>query len=148
MGARAGPSGPRLAAAIARVPVGTDIRIACAGQRIVGRFGSAAHDTLRVTDGGSAWRVPLGAVDTMWVLQRGSRRGAQIGAVVGAVGLGVLGGYAGYAVGGSSDVSERSDMIQGAAVGAVVGGAIGALGGGVGGMGLGSLQRYWGRRYP
>ncbi len=85
-------------------------------------------------------RVPLGAVDSIWVLHSGVDKAVVAGAVFVGLAFGVLGAE----LGSMGDYPTRSDQVRGflvgAGVGAIVGGSLGAM--------VGAADESWERVYP
>lgn len=115
--------------AIAKLRTGQQIRISADGMsRLIGRAGVALDDTLDFAQDDAVRRIPIPAIDTLWVRDGSATTGAIVGA--GAAGLFVMGVAAAW--GGSAGLG----FLTGATIGAVLGGFIG-----------GPIQS-WKRRYP
>lgn len=120
---------PRRDSAVAKLNTGQQIRISGeAMSRLIGKVGVALNDTLDFAQDDMVRRIPIPAIDTLWVRGRASMTGAIIGG--GAVGLFVMGVAAAW--GGNAGLG----FLMGATVGATLGGFIG-----------GSVKT-WKRDYP
>ncbi len=126
--------------AVAKLNTGQQIRISGeAMNRLVGKAGVAVNDTLDFAEDDMVRRIPIPAIDTLWV--RGGS--AKTGAIIGGAAVGVL-GVAAYAATaslcesdcGSDGVAVVGSFLVGATVGAVLGGFVGAR------------VQSWKRKYP
>ena len=124
--------GARRDSAVARLTTGQLIRISAEGmQRLVGKAGVAANDTLDFAQDDAVRRIPILAIDTLWTRGRATTTGMLIGGVVGAL-LGAYGGAVASAAceydcgseGGTVAAVSAAGMVAGVAVGALVGAAI------------------------
>jgi hypothetical protein len=126
--------------AVARLNTGQQIRISGeAMSRLVGKAGVALNDTLDVAQDDAVRRIPIQAIDTLWVRGRATSTGMVIGGVTGLV-LGIL--VAAVAPGYCDYDCETSggEVVGVMVVGAVAGGGLGAL--------IGAAFPKWKRRFP
>jgi hypothetical protein len=119
--------------ALARLKTGQQIRISGeAMSRLIGKAGVASNDTLDFAQDDAVRRIPVQAIDTLWVRGRATSTGMLYG--------GVLGGLAGALAGASAESSEGGDVALVGAAGALAGVAVGAL--------VGAAFPEWKRKYP
>lgn len=126
--------------AITALHAGQQIRLTTAGRgRLVGRAGAADGDSLDLAQDDAVRRIPIPAIDTLWV-----RGGSGVtGAIVGGAIVGVLGAIAVVAAAGACEYDCGSTTVQAAGgfvLGAVVGVPLGAL--------IGGRFPRWKRAYP
>lgn len=126
--------------AVSKLKTGQQIRISAEGmQRLVGRAGVASHDTLDFAQDDMVRRIPIPAIDTLWVKGGHAGTGAIVGgAVVGALATLVYVGLANDSDsgGGGTAAGAVGSFLFGATAGVVVGGIIG-----------GSVQT-WKQQFP
>jgi len=126
--------------AVARLRTGQRVRISADGmQRLVGRAGVASNDTLDFAQDDAVRRIPIAAIDTLWVRGHATTTGLLIGGAFGAVFGGLAGAYgAGLC---EYDCSETgTSVLAGSLLGAAAGAGVGAL--------VGAVIPKWKRRYP
>ena len=116
--------------AVAKLRTGQQIRISAEGiQRLVGRAGVAANDTLDVAQDDMVRRIPVPAIDTLWVRGGHAKTGAIIGgSLLGAMATALYVGLASDSDSGSEGVTgvkTVGSFLFGATVGVVIGGIIG-----------------------
>lgn len=107
--------------------------------RLTGLAGVVSNDTLDFAQDDAVRRIPIPAIDTLWVRGSSWATGAIVGGAVG----GVLGSLAVVAAAGTCEYDCGSTTVQavgGALLGAVVGLPLGAL--------IGGRFPKWTRRYP
>ena len=121
-----------------RVGAASYVRVSAVGVRREGQFTGASNSEFRLTHAGHEWRIPVQAIDTLWVRQSSVRQGSIAGAVAGGA---LLGGFALLFVSSCSPGPSEdpcapawenvqvvlSAAAVGAAAGALVGAAVGAL---------------------
>ena len=126
--------------AIARLHAGQTIQLTLAGSgRLAGRAGVVVGDTLDVAQDDAVRRIPIPAIDTLWV--RGGS--GTTGAIVGGVIVGVLGALAVVAAAGACEYDCGSTGVQalgGFLLGAAVGVPLGAV--------IGGRFPKWKRTFP
>jgi len=127
--------------AVARLNTGQQIRISAEGmQRLVGKAGVAAHDTLDFAQDNAVRRIPIPAIDTLWVRGRGTMHGAVVGgAIAGSFTAILLAAFAASCE-TSTCTSVPLAALGGFAMGATVGAAVGGL--------IGGSVRTWKQTYP
>jgi opacity protein-like surface antigen len=118
-----------VAAALARVPPGTTVRIQTRAGTVIEGPLRLAGDSIRLEGAGDRRAVALGDVRSAWYQQRTTRTGAITGALVGAGAGGAFMGLFALVVSGSS--GEKATLIGvgvlgGAAAGGLLGGVVGA----------------------
>lgn len=132
--------GARRDSAIARLTTGQQIRISAEGmQRLVGKAGVAANDTLDFAQDDAVRRIPVEAIDTLWTRGRATTTGMVIGGVTGLV-LGMLAGAVGAGLCEYDCSSTGTAVVAVGAVGVVAGTGLGAL--------VGAAIPKWKRRFP
>jgi len=126
--------------AVAQLRTGQQVRISADGMhRLVGKAGVASNDTLDFAQDDAVRRIPIAAIDTLWVRGHATTTGLLVGGAAGAV----LGGLAGaYGAGLCDyDCSETgTSVLAGSLLGAAAGAGVGAL--------VGAVIPKWKRRYP
>jgi hypothetical protein len=126
--------------AVARLRTGQQIRLSAEGMaRLTGRAGVALNDTLDVAQDDAVRRIPIPAIDTLWVRGGSAKTGALIGAGAMVVLYFIaLAEYDHYCE-GSCDHSATE----------VAGGIVlsGAFGAGLGAL-IGGAVQSWKRKYP
>lgn len=123
-----------------KLRTGEQIRISAEGmQRLVGRAGVASHDTLDFAQDDMVRRIPLPAIDTLWVRGGAGGTGAIIGGTVGAV-LGLIALAAAHGTCEYDCGYSGLEIVGGILVGAAVGVPVGAI--------IGGRVQKWHRRYP
>jgi hypothetical protein len=126
--------------AIVRLQAGQQVRLAVAGTgRLTGRVGVATIDTLDLAQDDAVRRIPIPAVDTLWVRSRATTTGLIVGGAVGAAFGGLAGAY-GSGICEYDCVETGSAVLTGGLLGAVVGAGVGAL--------IGAIIPKWKRTYP
>ena len=129
--------GPR--AALQRVGLDRQVRVAVDGGRTQGRLTSIGETEI-IIENGLPHRISMAAIDTVWRRSGSSGKGAIIGGVVGAVAFtGFLQFVVTIACEGSSTCAD--DRRRALGYGIVGGGAAGALLG----AGVGGLFKRWAR---
>lgn len=126
--------------AVAKLKTGQQIRLSAEGMaRLVGRAGVSASDTLDFAQDDMVRRIPVLAIDTLWIRGRATSTGLIIGGIVGSAA-----GLLAAAYGAASceyDCSATGLEYAGvAALGAAAGAGVGAL--------IGSAFPRWKRRFP
>ena len=127
--------------AVARLNAGQQIRISAEGmQRFVGRAGVAANDTLDLAQDDAVRRIPILAIDTLWVRGRATRNGVIIGGAM----LGSFTAIFAAAWTASCETATCTSVPLAALGGFLMGGTVGATLGGF----IGGAVRTWKRTYP
>ncbi len=139
--ASAQDSTARRDSAIAKLNTGQQIRISgTAMQRLVGKAGVAANDTLDVAQDDAVRRIPIPAIDTLWVLGGNMKSGAIIGASI----VGTLTAIMYFGLADYCDTLDCGATVQGAIgsvlIGGTIGGALGAM--------IGRSAQTWKRQFP
>ncbi len=127
--------------AVARLRTGQQIRISAEGMaRLTGRAGVAANDTLDFAQDDAVQRIPIPAIDTLWVRGGSAKQGALIGA-------GAMVVLYFIALAESERYCETGDCSPSAveAVGGIV--ISGAFGASLGAL-IGGAVQGWKRKYP
>lgn len=133
---------PRRDSAVARLRTGQQIRVTGEGLGLLmGRAGVASGDTLDLTQGDAVRRIPIPAIDTLWVRGGASTEGAIVGGSLGAI-FGVLAAAAAQGLDdtGSDASAPIGTYLAGAFMGAFIMGGVGAL--------IGGAVPKWKRKYP
>lgn len=139
--ASAQDSTAKLDSAVARLRTGQQIRISAEGMtRLTGRAGVASNDTLDFAQGDAVRRIPIPAIDTLWVRGGSARNGALIGAgamlVLYVIALAEFDKYC--------ETGDCSPSAVEAVGGVVISGAFGASLGAL----IGGAVQGWKRKYP
>lgn len=130
--------------AVAALRRGQVVRLQVRGDgRVQGRFLGSAGDTVLVGDSTAPRRVPVPAMETLWV--RGGH--TALGAIVGGTFAGAADAYLFYVIGQMICGMDGNEKCRPAAF-AVLGGLGGALGGALMGGVIGMLFPKWQRRFP
>jgi hypothetical protein len=116
--------------AVAKLTTGQQIRISGAAMsRLVGRAGVASTDSLDFAQDDAVRRIPIPAIDTLWVRGGHAKTGAIIGgALLGGLATAVYASLASDSDSGSDGVTTTGTVgsfLFGATVGVVIGGFIG-----------------------
>ena len=116
--------------AVAKLNTGQQIRISGeAMSRLVGKAGVSLNDTLDFAQGDAVRRIPIPAIDTLWVRGGHAKTGAIVGgAVVGTLATLLYVGLANDSDSGSGGVTVLGflgSFLFGATVGVPIGGIIG-----------------------
>jgi hypothetical protein len=110
--------------AIAKLNTGQQIRVSGeAMSRLIGKAGVALNDTLDFAQDDAVRRIPIQAIDTLWVRGRATTTGMLIG---GAVGLAAVVAAGTFAEGDGGNEGIGVFVVGGALAGAGVGALIGA----------------------
>lgn len=126
--------------AVAKLRTGQQIRISAEGrQRLVGKAGVAANDTLDFAQDDMVRRIPIPAIDTLWVRGGAGVTGAIIGGAVGAA-LGLVALAAANSICDTDCGNSGLEVVGGMLIGAAVGVPVGAI--------IGGRVQKWHRRYP
>lgn len=137
---RAQDSTARRESAVAKLNTGQQIRISGeAMSRLVGKAGVAANDTLDFAQDDAVRRIPVPAIDTLWVRGGAGGTGAIVGAAVGTV-LGLMALAAAHGTCDSDCGYSGLEVVGGILVGAAVVVPVGAI--------IGGRFQKWHRRYP
>jgi hypothetical protein len=127
--------------AVARLNTGQQIRVSGeAMNRLVGKAGVASNDSLDFAQDDAVRRIPIPAIDTLWV--RGGS--AMNGAIVGGAIVGSFAAIFAAAWIGSCETSDCGSVPIAALWGFLAGGTVGATLGGF----IGSSVQSWKRTYP
>lgn len=133
-----------IATVLARIPVGSVVRVGAGELVMEGTLRPMTHDRVRVAlASGEETSATLASVDRIWVPEGvNSRRATQVGVMVG----GAIGLLLGASIGGLWCESGRctADRISSAVAGAAVGSALGAIGGRL----IGGTATGWRRVFP
>lgn len=126
--------------AVSKLRTGQQIRISAEGmQRLVGKAGVASNDTLDFAQQDMVRRIPIPAIDTVWVRGGAAKNGALIGAGAMLVFAGIL--FAEYQRYCESNCTPTATGVVG---GIVFSGAFGASLGAL----IGGAVQSWKRTYP
>ncbi|MEZ4412129.1 MAG: hypothetical protein R2910_04000 [Gemmatimonadales bacterium] len=126
--------------AVARLNTGQQIRISGeAMSRLVGKAGVALNDTLDFAQDDAVRRIPIQAIDTLWVQGRATSTGMVIGGVTGLV-IGILAAAVAPGLCEYDCDTSGGEVVGVMVVGAVAGGGLGAL--------IGAAFPKWKRKYP
>lgn len=122
---------------------GGAVRVVAEGERIQGRCDGVLDERLLVWTAEESRRVPLAAVDSLWVRRGGFDRGVRDGAIYG----GVAGGVFGFVM-ISSYCGGASRCGEGVLLGSLAFAAFGSLTGIVIGGTVGGSMRGWVQLHP
>jgi hypothetical protein len=126
--------------AVTRLETGQQIRISGeAMSRLIGKAGVASGDTLDFAQDDAVRRIPIQAIDTLWVRGGSSTTGAIIGASIGVL-FGMGRSAVSQAQGEGKSTDSFGKTMAGAFLGAFVMGGIGAL--------VGGAVPSWHRTFP
>ena len=126
--------------AVARLRSGQQVRLSVEGMaRLTGRAGVASNDTLDFAQGDAVRRIPILAIDTLWVRGHATTTGLLVGGAVGAVVGGLAGAY-GAGICEYDCAETGTSVLAGGLLGAAAGAGVGAL--------VGAVIPKWKRRYP
>ncbi len=134
-------SSARRDSAIAKLNTGQQIRVSGeAMSRLVGKAGVALNDTLDFAQDDAVRRIPIPAIDTLWVRGPATMNGAIIGGTL--VGSFAAIFFAAWV--GSCEASDCGSVPLAALGGFLMGGTVGAVLGGF----IGGSTKTWKRQYP
>lgn len=134
-------SSARRDSAVAKLNTGQQIRISGeAMSRLVGKAGVASNDTLDFAQDDAVRRIPIPAIDTLWVRGPATMNGAIIGGTL--VGSFAAIFFAAWV--GSCETSDCGSVPLAALGGFLMGGTVGAVLGGF----IGASATTWKRQYP
>lgn len=122
---------------------GGAVRVVAEGERLQGRCDGVLDERLLVWTAAESRRVPLAAVDSLWVRRSGFDRGVRNGAIFGGVAGGLFGGMA-----ISSYCGGASRCGGGVILGSLGFAAVGSLAGILIGGAVGESARSWVRLHP
>lgn len=126
--------------AVAKLRTGQAVRISAHRmQRLVGTAGVSANDTLDVAQDDAVRRIPIQAIDTLWVQGRATSTGMVIGGVTGLV-VGILAAVVAPGLCEYDCDTSGGEVVGVIVVGAVAGGGLGAL--------IGAAFPKWKRKFP
>jgi len=127
--------------AIAKLNTGQQIRVSGeAMNRLVGKVGVASNDTLDFAQDDAVRRIPIPAIDTLWVRGPATMNGAIIGGAL--VGSFTAIWFAAWT--GACETSNCGSVPLAAIGGFLLGGTVGAVLGGF----IGGSAKTWKRKYP